>query len=903
MRSVDQLLVLVAALTTCCLAGRPALAGSKIDCHPLDGATEDKCRALGCVWEPLEGSKQVAAEQRPRVDEPWCRFPDNYTGYKLLQTSGNRLHLKRVRPSIFQEEDVKELIVNIEQHSEGNLVRVKIYDANQVRFEPELPHMNWASLSSSAKRVERELRIELGSKLDEPGRLIIRRASTGAILFSTDLGKLIFADKFLQLNTELDSPLVYGLGEHFDSFLKWSGGAYKVYSFYNTDQLMRAGGHRSYGGFPFYVNLDSPNQTQAHGVYLRNSNAMDVVLQTDQSVTFRPIGGIFDFAILVGPSANDVVSQFQHLVGLPDLPPRWALGFHLCRYNYGSLEKVKLVWRRTREAGIPFDVQWNDIDYMDGYNDFTYDRHKFEGLPQFVGELHRAGMHYMILFDPGLSQEANYYPYQLAEQMDVLVKNISGKPLVGKVWNRSGRTVFPDFSNLKSHELWSKLFERFHSEIQFDGAWVDMNDISNFVDGSLDGCPQDEALERPPYVPDGTSLQHHSLCLTAQHFAGSEYDLHNRYSFYEAIATRRALERARPGKRSLIISRSTSAGQGHFGGHWSGDVLSTWDYLRWSVPALLEHSLYGFSMMGTDICGFAGNTNPQLCARWSTLGAFYSFSRNHNDDVSIDQDPVALGPEVVKANRNAYLKRYSLLPYLYSLLHRAHRFGEPFARSVPFEFHASDKEALRVEYQFLLGRALMVSPVVDENVYWKDTFLPEGRWYETNIVPEVEGLGPKVPKMIDSNGTSLGWFKTENISLADLPLFYRGGHIVPVYFDVKQTTSQTAQQPIGLEIALCPMMGARGELYLDDGESIEDKHNLLQMRVANSKLEVRMSQEDYRPEVEFGRVKIFGLKSKVNNVTVDSKKSLPFAQHDHLVMFDLNATPVSKNKPLLVEWS
>ena len=45
---------------------------------------------------------------------------------------------------------------------------------------------------------------------------------------------------------------------------------------------------------------------------------------------------------------------------------------------------------RTLAAGIPLDVQWNDIDYMDKNNDFTYDPVRFGGLPQFVEDLHKV---------------------------------------------------------------------------------------------------------------------------------------------------------------------------------------------------------------------------------------------------------------------------------------------------------------------------------------------------------------------------------------------------------------------------------------------------------------------------------------------------------------------------------
>lgn len=132
--------------------------------------------------------------------------------------------------------------------------------------------------------------------------------------------------------------------------------------------------------------------------------------------------------------------------------------------------------------------------------------------------------------------------------------------------------------------------------------------------------------------------------------------------------------------------------------------------------------MFGIPMMGTDICGFIGNTTAELCQRWMELGAFYPFSRNHNSDTSSvrisifcfynirfslsrlaekvffllntviimesmfqEQDPVALGPKVVNASKIALTARYTMLPYLYTLFWKAHINGDTVARPVFFE--------------------------------------------------------------------------------------------------------------------------------------------------------------------------------------------------------------------------
>ncbi|KAH7968110.1 hypothetical protein HPB52_005827 [Rhipicephalus sanguineus] len=470
------------------------------------------------------------------------------------------------------------------------------------------------------------------------------------------------------LSTLMPTDVVYGLGEQWTALRRSVD--WKRYYLFTRDGSPRPN-INLYGAHPFYVALE--NGGSSHGVYLHNSNFIEVLLQPAPAATFRSLGGVLDFFVFTGPTPGHVVQQYKSVVGFPAMPPYWALGFHLCRYGYRTLNRTREVMENNIQAGIPLDVQWNDIDYMKNWNDFTYDKHTYAGLPDFVAKVHEGGRHYVMIFDPGVSgseMPGTYPPFDEGLEMDVFVKNVTGGIVYAKVWNNVS-TVFPDFTHPNSSRYWTRQFRRFH-------------DPSNFYNGHKDGCPRDQKVERPPYVPGHDPLCSRTLCMSDLHYASSHYNLHSVYSQLEARATYRALVEIRQ-KRPFIISRATSPGQGVWSGHWSGDILSSWEDMRLSIPNFLSFGMYGIPLAGADICGFAGNTTVELCARWQVLGAFYPFSRNHNNLNGKDQDPYSMGPEVVLATKNALIARYALLPYLYTLFYRSHVYGDTVARALFFD--------------------------------------------------------------------------------------------------------------------------------------------------------------------------------------------------------------------------
>ncbi|XP_010016043.1 PREDICTED: lysosomal alpha-glucosidase-like, partial [Nestor notabilis] len=591
----------------------------RFDCYPERRVvvTQELCESRGCCFiesPPPAGGKRGV---------PWCFYPPDFPSYtleSLNQTALGMVGLLVRREKAYYPRDIEMLRLDVEFETDMRL-HIKITDAANPRYEVPL------EVPRAKKKAENPL-YSLDFSWD-PFGVLLRRRATGMVLLNTTVAPLIFADQFLQISTSLPSKFLYGLGEHrgpllhsmdWNTLTLWARDVSPTESF------------NLYGAHPFYLLMEEGGD--AHGVFLLNSNAMEVALQPAPGLTWRTIGGVLDFYIFLGPDPNMVIQQYQQVIGFPAMPPFWALGFHLCRWGYGSSNETWQTVRAMRNYQIPQDAQWNDIDYMDGYRDFTFDSQKFASLPSLVEDLHKHGQHYVMILDPGISStnpNGSYWPFDEGLRRGLFLNTTQGQTLIGQVW--PGFTAFADFSNPDTHQWWLENLQRFHAHVPFDGLWIDMNEPSNFMDGSEEGCPPGE-LDSPPYTPAvlGDSLSAKTVCASAKQKASVHYNLHNLYGLMEAKATASALIQIK-GKRPFVISRSTFPSQGRYSrysGHWLGDNRSQWKDMYYSIPGLLSFSLFGIPLVGADICGFSGSTSEELCTRWMQLGAFYPFARNHN---------------------------------------------------------------------------------------------------------------------------------------------------------------------------------------------------------------------------------------------------------------------------------
>jgi alpha-glucosidase (family GH31 glycosyl hydrolase) len=412
----------------------------------------------------------------------------------------------------------------------------------------------------------------------------------------------------------------------------------------------------------------------------------------------------------------------------------------------------------------------------------------------------------------------------------------------------------------------------FHSTVAIDGLWIDMNEPSNFYAGSLTGCSQN-SLNNPPLVPlPYTNIYEKTVCMDSQQYWGKHYSVHSLYGHSEAIATNKALQSLFPGKRPFILSRSTYIGSGTYTAHWTGDNNSQWPQMQYSITTLLEFQMFGIPFVGADICGFNGQTTEELCVRWHQLGAFYPFSRNHNSIGQNPQDPAVWSSSSVAAIKGALQIRYKLLPTLYTLFHKAHTTGTTVLQPLFFQW-STDSATAGIQDQFLWGSTLMVVPILSKGATSRTAYFPKGRWYDYYTGTEV-------------SGPTSGRSRTLSIPLSKIGLFVHGGHILP-WQTPSVTTYQSRGNSFGLTVGLDEKGNAGGELFWDDGETLDTYNNgaylLLNFNatISSSKtsgvLNIIRSFNGYRgaDSLSFTQVQVFGIVNKPVRVTVNGNQ-LPY---------------------------
>jgi alpha-glucosidase len=369
-------------------------------------------------------------------------------------------------------------------------------------------------------------------------------------------------------------------------------------------------------------------------------------------------------------------------------------------------------------------------------------------------------------------------------------------------------------------------------------------------------------VNHPPYAINNVNgdLAVHAVSPNATHIDGvQEYDVHNLFGHQILNATYQALLSIFPSRRPLIIGRSTFVSSGRWAGHWGGDNVSRWTDMYFAIPQALSMAIFGIPMFGPDTCGFSSNSDEELCNRWMQLSAFFPFYRNHNVLAANPQEPYRWA-SVIAATKSAMQIRYSLLPYIYTLFYNAHTQADTVMRALPWEF-PNDPSLAGADRQFLLGPALMVTPVLNQGATSVDGVFPgigKGtRWFDWYTGSEVTGVAP-------------GANVTLPAPLGYIQLHVRGGYVLPQQ-EPGYTTTESRNGAWGVLVALDGSGSASGSLYLDDGYSLEpNATTMVTFSVSNGALSASVSG-NYVDTNPLANATIWGLAQEPNSVKLNGQ--------------------------------
>ncbi len=493
-----------------------------------------------------------------------------------------------------------------------------------------------------------------------------------------------------------------------------------------------------YKNIPFYIGL---HHNLAYGMFFDNTfkTTFDFGHERGDVASFWSRGGEMDYYFIYGPEMVQVAERYTYLTGCPEMPPMWSLGYQQSKWSYYPEKRVKEIATEFRKRKIPCDVIHIDIDYMDGFRCFTWDYEKFPNPGRMISELEEDGFKTVVIIDPGIKIDRNYFVYQEGVENGYFCRRADGPLMEGDVW--PGACHFPDFTDPEVRTWWSGLYEEFMKS-GIRGVWNDMNEPAVFGIGTF---PDDTRHDF-----DGHPCSHRKA--------------HNIYGMQMARATYEGVKQSVFPFRPLVVTRSGYSGVQRYSAVWTGDNIATWEHLWIANLQCQRLSVSGISFCGSDVGGFIGDPSPELYIRWVQMAAFHPFFRTHSSGDHGDQEPWSFGDEAEKAVREAIELRYKLLPYMYTIFWKHVDKGTPMILPLSFLDQSNSETYHRME-EFGLGKDMLICPINAENARGRNVYLPKGQWYHlwTDSLHE---------------GRNEMWI---DAPINQIPIFIRAGSVIPNY--------------------------------------------------------------------------------------------------------------------------
>lgn len=595
----------------------------------------------------------------------------------------------------------------------------------------------------------------------------------------------------------------------------------------NTDPIYKA--------IPFYTSI---HDNKSYGIFFDNTfkTHFDFAQERRNVTSFWAQGGEMNYYFIYGPQMSDVVANYTDLTGKPhSLPPLWALGYHQCKWSYYPESNVKEVTNKFRELQIPCDAIYLDIDYMDGFRCFTWDKNHFPEPKRMVKELEDDGFKTVVIIDPGIKIDLEYDVFKEALDKDYFCKRADGPYMKGKVW--PGECYFPDYTRPEVREWWSGLFQELIEEMGVKGVWNDMNEPAVME------VPNKTFPDDVRHDYDGNPCSHRKA--------------HNIYGMQMARATYHGLKKYSYPKRPFVITRAAYSGTQRYTSSWFGDNVATWEHLAIANNQAQRMAMSGFSFAGSDIGGFAEQPQGELFARWIQLGIFHVFCRVHSSGDHGDQEPWVFGDEITDIVRKFVEIRYQLLPYLYTAFWNHINHGTPILKSLVL-FDQEDPHTHYRSDEFVYGDQILVCPIQEPNSKGRRMYIPRGNWYNFWTDELVEG------------GKEM-WVDAD---LDSMPIFIKEGAVIPKY-PVQQYVGEKDFDEITLDVYY--KLGKESSQLYDDAHDGYDyrkgRYSLRTFKLTGKKNEFILQQhKEGKFNAPYSKFKIIlhNLPFTVDKVQIDN---------------------------------
>jgi alpha-glucosidase (family GH31 glycosyl hydrolase) len=335
-------------------------------------------------------------------------------------------------------------------------------------------------------------------------------------------------------------------------------------------------------------------------------------------------------------------------------------------------------------------------------------------------------------------------------------------------------------------------------------------------------------------------------------------EVHNIYGHRWAEMLYSGLKSNYPSERPFILMRAGSSGSQRFGLiPWSGDVNRTWGGMRSQPEISLQMGMQGIPFMHSDLGGFAGaNDDPELYLRWLQYGVFQPIFRPHAQE-EVASEPIFKDEETKELAKQAIELRYRLLPYNYTLMYKANKFGNPLMRPVFFEDNRV--EMLNVDSMYFWGNEFLIAPVFVKSQKTKEIHFPNSsNWFDFYTLQYYKA-GNKA---------------TVSLTSEYIPTFVKGGAFVPMTENL-QNTSQLENDKVQMYFFFDPeTSSSSGLLYQDDyhkgNQSVSE--NVLNFTYTKKSKCFEILVESSKDDSFNTNLVIYSPLAKITKISIDGKK-------------------------------